>query len=104
MSENPEYYQFTRDDLIPFLPEKYTRVLEIGCGEGNFWNLLKNQEALEIWGVEPNPSAAIIARRKAHQLYECSFEECVEGLPNNYFDLIICNDVIEHMPDHDHFF
>jgi 2-polyprenyl-3-methyl-5-hydroxy-6-metoxy-1,4-benzoquinol methylase len=25
-------------------------------------------------------------------------------LPENYFDLVICNDVIEHMPDHDAFF
>ncbi len=104
MSDSADYYQNTREDLIPFIPEHYTKVLEIGCGEGNFWNLLKQQESLEIWGVEPNPSASIIARRKAHQLYESSFDECAEGLPNNYFDLIICNDVIEHMPDHDRFF
>jgi len=97
MSESSEYYQYNREDLISFIPEKYTKVLEIGCGEGNFWNLLKDNEQLEIWGVEPNQNAAIVARPSAHQLYECSFDECVEGLPNNYFDLIICNDVIEHI-------
>ncbi len=104
MSESANYYQNTRDDLIPFLPGNYHKVLEIGCGEGNFWKLLRQDEPLEIWGVEPNQNAAIVARRHAHQLYECTFDECVDGLPNNYFDLIICNDVIEHMPDHDLFF
>lgn len=103
MSQETEYFQQARTELVPFLPEHYSKVLEIGCGEGTFWSLLKNDD-LEIWGVEPNPSAAIVARRKAHQLYESQFEDCVEGLPNNYFDLIICNDVIEHMPDHDQFF
>lgn len=104
MSESTEYYQNSREDLTPFLPEKYLTVLEIGCGEGNFWNLLKQDKQLEIWGVEPNQNAAIVARRKAHKLYESAFNECVEDLPDNYFDLIICNDVIEHMPDHDRFF
>ena len=104
MNESTEYYQNSREDLIPFLPEKYLTVLEIGCGEGNCWNMLKQDEQLEIWGVEPNQNAAIVARRKAHQLFENTFDECVEDLPNNYFDLIICNDVIEHMPDHDRFF
>ena len=104
MSESAEYYQNNREDLIPFLPEKYLTVLEIGCGEGNFWNLLKQDEALEIWGIEPNKNAAVVAKDKAHQLFECLFDDCINELPNDYFDLIICNDVIEHMPDHDRFF
>lgn len=104
MSETAEYYQNSREDLIPFLPEKYLRVLEIGCGEGNFWNLLNQDETLEIWGIEPNSNAATVARTKAHQLFECLFDECINEIPDNYFDLIICNDVIEHMPDHDRFF
>lgn len=104
MSDSAEYYQNTREDLIPFLPAKYKTVLEIGCGEGNFWQLLKQDEASEIWGVEPNSTAAAVAKSKAHKLFDCLFDECLDDLPDNYFDLVICNDVIEHMPDHDLFF
>ena len=104
MSESAEYYQYTREDLIPFLPEKYLTVLEIGCGEGNFWKLLRQDTQLEIWGIEPNPEAAEVASGKAHKLFNCLFDACFDDLPDDYFDLVICNDVIEHMPDHDHFF
>ena len=104
MSESVQYYQNTREDLIPFLPKKYLTVLEIGCGEGNFWKLLRQGEQLEIWGVEPNPEAADVARGKSHKLFNCLFNACSDDLPDNYFDLVICNDVIEHMSDHDHFF
>ena len=103
MNENTEYYQHSREDLIPFIPENYGKVLEIGCGEGKFWNLLK-PEGIEIWGIEPNPAAASKARTRAHKILEGTFEQCLDQLPDAYFDLIICNDVIEHMPDHDWFF
>jgi len=103
MNESTAYYQHSREDLIPFIPENYSRVLEIGCGEGKFWELLKSDDR-EIWGVEPNQAAANIARQKAHRVFETSFDLCLDELPNDYFDLVICNDVIEHMPDHDLFF
>jgi 2-polyprenyl-3-methyl-5-hydroxy-6-metoxy-1,4-benzoquinol methylase len=103
MNESTEYYQHSREDLIPFIPDNYIRVLEIGCGEGKFWNLLK-PEGIEIWGIEPNPSAAQKARTRAHQILESTFDQCLDKLPDDYFDLVICNDVIEHMPDHDWFF
>jgi 2-polyprenyl-3-methyl-5-hydroxy-6-metoxy-1,4-benzoquinol methylase len=32
-----------------------------------------------------------------------SFEKICEDLPNNYFDLLICNDIIEHIDDYVHF-
>ena len=69
MSESAEYYQNNREDLIPFLPEKYLTVLEIGCGEGNFWNLLKQDEALEIWGIEPNKNAAVVAKEQGSSTF-----------------------------------
>ena len=32
------------------------------------------------------------------------FDEVYDQLPDKYFDLVICNDVIEHLPDHNDFF
>jgi 2-polyprenyl-3-methyl-5-hydroxy-6-metoxy-1,4-benzoquinol methylase len=33
-----------------------------------------------------------------------AYDEVSGEIPENYFDLVIANDVIEHMPDHDDFF
>lgn len=33
-----------------------------------------------------------------------TYDDVSGDLPDNYFDLIVCNDVIEHMIDHDDFF
>jgi len=30
------YFGFTRPDMIQFLPNEYSRILEIGCNVGNF--------------------------------------------------------------------
>lgn len=56
------YYQYKRKGVTPLLPKQYSRVLEIGCGDGNFRGYL-NQEC-EYWGVEPFEAAAKIASEK----------------------------------------
>lgn len=30
------YYQGVRGEMLQFIPEKYSKVLEIGCAEGDF--------------------------------------------------------------------
>ena len=102
MSNSTEYYLGERLEVVPLLPKEYSRVLEIGCGDGGFRNNL-NQEH-EYWGVEPVEPIAKLAQEKLDKVLVGTYEEVESRIPNNYFDLVICNDVIEHMPDHDKFF
>jgi len=94
-------YVNVRQEIVKFLPGKYSQVLEIGCAEGNFATNLKLK--CEYWGVEPVIHIAEIASQKLHKVLLGTFEEVYDQLPDNYFDLIICNDVIEHMTDHNRF-
>ncbi len=87
--------------MLRFLPHRYERVLEIGCGEGAFSSNLKPK--CEIWGVEMNKEVADTARRRMHKVLVGKVELLQQSLPDNYFDLVICNDVIEHMEDHETF-
>ena len=84
-----------------FLPSSPGKVLEIGCGEGTFAESIA--DAKERWGVEPYPEAAAIARSRLDRALNATFDEAVADLPVRYFDTIVCNDVIEHVPDHDRF-
>ncbi len=88
--------------MVKFLPKEYHYVLEIGCGEGNFSRFLKS--GCEIWGCEPDERAAAVAARKLARILLGNYETVAEKIPADYFDLVICNDVIEHMEDHDWFF
>ena len=45
------YFSNKREEIASFLPSSYSKVLEIGCGEGNFIENLK--QPFEYWGVEP---------------------------------------------------
>jgi 2-polyprenyl-3-methyl-5-hydroxy-6-metoxy-1,4-benzoquinol methylase len=94
---NSEYYAQTRAELRGYLPELYTRVLEVGCGRGGFRANLA--ASAEVWGVEPFADAAKIASGYLTRVLVGKYEDVQSQLPDAAFDLIICNDVIEHMAD-----
>ena len=97
----PAYYQQQRRDMRGYLPENPRRVLEIGCGEGAFSASIAG--ATEKWGVEPNTAAAQIAAGRLDHVLTGRFDTVSDQLPRQHFDLVVCNDVIEHMEDHDRF-
>ena len=85
--------------MLAFLPARPQRVLEIGCDEGDFTGQLD----AELWGVEPQPDAAAIAAARLHRVLVGRYAAVRDALPAGYFDLVVCNDVIEHMADHQGF-
>lgn len=102
MPKPSNYYTFERADMAPYLPARYSKVLEVGCAGGGF---TKNLAAgVETWGVEPKGEPAKIAATKMTKVLVGTYEDVEDQLPDNYFDLVVCNDVIQFMNDHDAFF
>jgi len=97
-----DYFRFKRPEMAFFLPDEYKRVLEIGCGEGEFTGQLK--PGSEVWGIEPDPKAAAVAAGGMKKVLVGKYDEVFRDIPEKYFDLVIANDVIEHMDSHDAFF
>ena len=101
MNADSDYYKHHRPEVANLLPETYRRVLEVGCGEGVFRSNLS--KPCEYTGVEPSPTAATTARKTLDRVLTGTYDTVATDLPLDYFDLVICNDVIEHMIDHDKF-
>lgn len=94
------YFHNARVEMLRLAPQRPRRVLEIGCGAGAFSEQIAAEER---WGVEPNPAAAAEAESKLTRVIRGLYDDAEANLPDRHFDLVIANDVIEHMPDHDRF-
>ena len=92
------YFQYNRREMMKFIPKNSKFSLEIGCGVGNFSNALREM-GLQTWGVEPDHQSFLIAKDLLNKTLHGSFEEIYDVLPVSYFDVIIFNDVLEHMVD-----
>ena len=101
MTIDDSYFGRARNEMRRFLPGRCGKVLEIGCGEGYFSAGIVGAE--ERWGIEPDSDAARAARSHLDRVINAGFEEALAELPPDHFDTVVCNDVIEHMPDHDRF-
>jgi 2-polyprenyl-3-methyl-5-hydroxy-6-metoxy-1,4-benzoquinol methylase len=72
-------------------------LLDVGCAAGHLLEaaILRGWEP---YGVEISEYAATLARKKfGNNIYHSAFESV--SLPENFFDLIIMSDLIEHLTD-----
>ena len=93
------YYTNVRQEMIDFLPKTAKTVLDIGCGEGGFAAYIKDKFKIEAWGVEMTPEPAAIAESRLDKVLIGECETRIKDLPDNHFDAIYFNDVLEHLVD-----
>ena len=81
-----------------------SRVLELGCGTGNFITSLRSQVGCDCVGIDP--SAEMLAQLRARgsdvKLLQNSAERL--ELPAESFDLVYSVDVIHHVADRNAYF
>ncbi len=90
------YYKNVRPEMLRYIPNSAKTILEIGCGSGNFSAQLV-KEGVETWGVEPFEKSAKEATQKLTKVLVGTLDDTLKDLPDNYFDVIVMNDVIEHL-------
>jgi 2-polyprenyl-3-methyl-5-hydroxy-6-metoxy-1,4-benzoquinol methylase len=93
-----DYFSHQRVELLEFLPEQYNTVLDVGCGDGSFLELLEGEQR-ELWGIELVEKQANKAKAKFKNIFSGPVEDNLSNLPKNHFDVVFFNDVLEHLSD-----
>lgn len=86
-------------ELINMVPSNVKKVLEIGCSAGATGLEIKNRYSCELYGTEKNPALATIASKFYEKVDLVSCDETNLAYKNDFFDLIILDQTIEHMID-----
>ncbi|WP_210544217.1 bifunctional 2-polyprenyl-6-hydroxyphenol methylase/3-demethylubiquinol 3-O-methyltransferase UbiG [Rhodoferax sp. PAMC 29310] len=93
-----QYTHNSRQEVHPFIPVSAERILDVGCNTGAFGEGLKAQRDIVVWGVEPNEAAARQAAKILDNVVNDLFGAAT-AIPNNFFDVVVFNDVLEHLVD-----
>ena len=99
-NKEKEYFSRVRLDIINEIPcyGKKLKVLEVGCGLGSTLIELKKRGIAEyVAGID----IVELNQKTVLDNFVCGDVEKIEMLPypENFFDIIICADVLEHLKD-----
>lgn len=96
--------------LVNFMIEKAglnenSRILEIGCGTGNYLGLFEKMTKAEIWGIDQSKGMLDKSKEKCKRA-TLEIDNAVElaTVPDESFDLVYFVDVIHHIKDIDAMF
>lgn len=93
------YYCCDRSEMLEYITGTPRTILEIGCGDGGVGAVLKKQFECMAIGIELSDAAAEKARVHLDHVYVDNIETMdLSGLGCT-FDVIVANDVLEHLID-----
>lgn len=92
------YFAHTRPEMLGYVPTEAKHVLDVGCGIGLFGDSVRQRNQAVVYGVEIEPRKAEAAKARLDLVIVGPYDEQA-GLPEKFFDCIVFNDVLEHLPD-----
>jgi 2-polyprenyl-3-methyl-5-hydroxy-6-metoxy-1,4-benzoquinol methylase len=91
-----EYVKSTQEFYRPYFTGK-TNVLDLGCGRGEFLELLRDLN-VPGRGIDLSDESVAICRHKGLDAEKADIFEYLENLPEAALDGIFCSQVVEHIP------
>ena len=99
---NKSYFDTARTEIMPWLPQRMARLLDVGCGTGATTAAVRQARDV-AWsgGIEYLPSVAEQAQPLFDQLWvgDAALQPLEEVIAPASLDLVLCLDVLEHMVD-----
>lgn len=99
-AQTPDYFGHVRRDIAGLLPDRATRILDIGCGKGATLAWLKDRYPdAETVGIEGFADNEPILSKAVDRAIIADLDEPLPEVGR--FDLILALDVLEHLYDPD---
>jgi 2-polyprenyl-3-methyl-5-hydroxy-6-metoxy-1,4-benzoquinol methylase len=96
-NKNTEYFSLEREIFKNSVLEHNLNILDIGCGTGILGKFFKENQNCKVFGVEINENAYQVAKNNLDDVLRGNVESIDLNYPNNYFDVVIMGDVVEHL-------
>lgn len=83
------------------LVKKNSKVLDVGCSNGNFGEALAHFKGCRVDGIEPDDGDSKLAQSKLRKVYNTTVEQAIDDIKTDgkKYDHIVFLDVIEHLFD-----
>jgi 2-polyprenyl-3-methyl-5-hydroxy-6-metoxy-1,4-benzoquinol methylase len=88
----------TRTDLLARIAPDAKSILEFGCGEAPLGAALKQRQKCRVVGIEIDPRAAAVAKKRIDDVY-CGDAREIVSILREQFDWIIGGDIVEHIDE-----
>lgn len=85
--------------IIGELIEPQTRVLDLGCGEGELLAWLKENKNVEARGVEMTTSRVQKAIARGVSVYQGDLESALDDYPDHAFDYVVLSQTLQETRD-----
>jgi 2-polyprenyl-3-methyl-5-hydroxy-6-metoxy-1,4-benzoquinol methylase len=99
---NKSYFDTARTEIMPWLPERVSRLLDVGCGTGATTAAVRKARDI-AWcgGIEYLPDVGAEAVPLFDRLWigDAALQPLEETIAPASLDLVLCLDVLEHMVD-----
>ena len=98
--ESPTDYSTSFTQFVYDMIPPNTRCLDVGCSTGNLGVALRDSKGCSVDGIESNPQAAAIAKRRGYDnvfILDLNFELATLPVNGYEYDVIVCADILEHL-------
>jgi len=83
--------------------KSFFKILDAGCGGGQLLESLARIPQIEVYGVDISAKALEIARQRGYKAYMCNVEPKKLPFDDDFFNIVVINELPEHMIDPDDF-
>lgn len=94
--ERKMIYEYFKKNYLPYFPnDKKCKILDLGCGLGNYLYAVKKCGYKNVVGVDSSKSVVEFCKERGMQCVQADARKYLEKYEDTY-DVILFNDVIEH--------